>query len=338
MNKESHRPPRLTIVIPTLNRAYCLGRAIDSAIAQTSLDIEIIVSDNGSSDNTPDIIARYNDPRLRLFRRENTIPADAHGNFLISEAKGEFFLGLSDDDYLEPEFSSRILAIFDKNPDLSFAYSGCWIHYAEVAVPSITGPEIEDGLEFIAAHYENQRGVCWCACVTRLADLRNIGPIPAGQIFGDMYYWTKIAFFGKVGCVNEPLSHYTLMSDNLSSATPIVDWGRESSDLANEALIRYQACCQDKKKCSKLRHAISRYLAQSVGNQFIWSALRGASKLSLLSSIPKAFIFLSGALSSWLHVMASLLLSKSALRELIIIHAWRQATERNRQGHPKHHV
>jgi glycosyltransferase involved in cell wall biosynthesis len=48
--------PRLTIAIPTLNRAQLLTRAIESALAQTSPDIEIIVSDNGSTDDTPAVI------------------------------------------------------------------------------------------------------------------------------------------------------------------------------------------------------------------------------------------------------------------------------------------
>ena len=51
--------PRLTIAIPTVNRAEFLGRAIECAYAQTSKDIEILVSDNGSRDETPEIIARY---------------------------------------------------------------------------------------------------------------------------------------------------------------------------------------------------------------------------------------------------------------------------------------
>ena len=69
--------PRLTIAIPTINRAGLLGRAIESALAQTSSDIEIIVSDNGSTDDTPAVIDRYvgrcAEGRLRTFRHPSTI-------------------------------------------------------------------------------------------------------------------------------------------------------------------------------------------------------------------------------------------------------------------------
>jgi len=90
-------PPRLTIAIPTINRANLLRRAIESALAQTSPEIEIIVSDNGSTDETPEVIARYAGRGLRTFRHPSTIHAVKHGEFLIEQSRGEFFLGLSDD-------------------------------------------------------------------------------------------------------------------------------------------------------------------------------------------------------------------------------------------------
>lgn len=97
--------PRLTIAIPTFNRADLLGRAIESALAQTSREIEILVSDNGSVDDTPAVIARYAGRGLRTFRHEKTMSAARNGEFLINQAQGEFFVGLSDDDFLLPEFT-----------------------------------------------------------------------------------------------------------------------------------------------------------------------------------------------------------------------------------------
>ena len=113
--------PRLTIAIPTVNRAGLLGRAIESALAQTSPDIEIIVSDNGSTDQTPAVIGRYAGRGMRSFRHSATMSAAKQGQFLFEQARGEFFLGLSDDDFLEPEFAAEVLAMFDRHPELSSA-------------------------------------------------------------------------------------------------------------------------------------------------------------------------------------------------------------------------
>src|SRR5689334_22793293 len=122
---ELSKMPRLTIAIPTVNRAALLGRAIESALAQTSKEVEIIVSDNGSTDETQAVIERYAGRGLRTFHHTVTMSAARHGEFLIGEARGELFLGLSDDDFLEPEFAAEVLALFDRNPELSFAYTGC---------------------------------------------------------------------------------------------------------------------------------------------------------------------------------------------------------------------
>ncbi len=94
---------RMTIAIPTLNRAELLIRALDSALAQTSDEIEILVSDNGSSDATQAILIGYNDPRLRKIRWESTVPRAQHGALIFAQIATEFVLVLSGDDFLEPD-------------------------------------------------------------------------------------------------------------------------------------------------------------------------------------------------------------------------------------------
>jgi len=232
-------PPRLTIAIPTLNRANLVGRAIDSALAQTSPDIEIIVSDNASTDDTAALLKQYEGRRVRVFRQAQTIPASRNGEFLINQARGEFFLGLSDDDYLEPEFAAKVLALYDRHPELSFVYTGCAVHYEDVEVPALVGPEVESGLDFLMGHFTGKREVSWCACVTRVRDLRALGPQPDDRVIGDMYFWTKMAFLGPVGCVPQVVSHYILFrkqNDNISHGTSPLEWTREVQLLADEVM------------------------------------------------------------------------------------------------------
>jgi glycosyltransferase involved in cell wall biosynthesis len=199
-----------------------LGRAVTSALAQIEPGLEILVSDNGSTDNTPAILSGFDDPRLRCFHHHRKMSATDHGDFLIDKASGEFFLGLSDDDFLEPGFASAVRARLERMPGLNFLYTQAFVHYGPVVVPTLAGPVIESGEEMLRAFYAGQREICWCACVCRLSSMRRIGPIPAGRIFGDMFYWTQLALQGEVGCIQQALTNYTFMTqENFSSSVSI---------------------------------------------------------------------------------------------------------------------
>lgn len=311
--------PRLTIVIPTVNRAHCVGRAIESALAQDMADLEIIVSDNGSGDGTAEKIARYDDPRLKKFRHETTMSPQAHGNFLLDAARGEFFLGLSDDDFIEPDFARRALDLFTRRPDLSFVYGACTLHLADLELPALHGPEVENSLEFMAAFFGNLRNVCWCACVTRVADLRAVGPIPPERFLGDMFYWTKIAFQGPVGCIQQPVSHYTFMTaDNMSSGIGVLPWLREVRCLADEVRASFLRCHADEELRRRLLRGMPRFVAISLADQFVWTAIRGAARWRLAVSALEALPYYWRHRIAWPRVLASLIVPRAILRRLVL--------------------
>jgi glycosyltransferase involved in cell wall biosynthesis len=327
--------PRLTIGIPTLNRARLLRRAIESALAQTSRDIEIIVSDNGSTDDTSAVIESYAGHGLRTFRHPSTMPATKHGQFLIEQARGEFFVGLSDDDFLEPEFAAEVLALFEQHPELSFVYTGCAIHYEDCQVPALVGPTVETGAAFLAAHYADQREVCWCACVTCVRDLVEIGPQPEGCILGDMFYWTKLALRGSVGCVPRVLSHYLLLrsqNDNVSHGTPPLIWARESQLLANNVIESSRSAGADSGYLSRLQGDCRRHIARSIANQFVWTRLRGASRAQAWSWLAACLRFLSWNPMVLSRLLAALVLPREPLRRLLLSSAGRLAALRGGGG------
>lgn len=92
-----------SIVIPTYNRAGMIGTAIESVLSQTYANWELIVVDDGSTDNTKEIVESYQDKRIRYFWKENEERSIAR-NFGIEKAKGTYISFLDDDDYFLPEF------------------------------------------------------------------------------------------------------------------------------------------------------------------------------------------------------------------------------------------
>lgn len=102
MNDDSN--PLVSIGIPTYNRADAyLKQALESAINQTYPNIEIIVSDNCSTDHTENLVKGFSNPRIRYYRHKENIGAINNFNYCLEQAKGTYFLMLHDDDLIDPD-------------------------------------------------------------------------------------------------------------------------------------------------------------------------------------------------------------------------------------------
>jgi Glycosyl transferase family 2 len=114
-----HEVPSVSIGIPTYNRAGALTRAIDSVLGQTHHDLELVISDNASSDQTQEICERYaeQDSRIRYLRHQINQGPTANFNILFSECRGDHVMMLSDDDWLEPDYVDRCLTTLADEPD-----------------------------------------------------------------------------------------------------------------------------------------------------------------------------------------------------------------------------
>jgi GT2 family glycosyltransferase len=115
--------PKVSVVIPCFNLAEYLDEAIDSVLAQTFQDFEILVVDDGSNDPyTSNKLSALEKPRVRVFRSENQGLAAAR-NLAIANAYGEYILPLDADDRLAPTFLEKTVAILDERPDVGIVYS-----------------------------------------------------------------------------------------------------------------------------------------------------------------------------------------------------------------------
>jgi glycosyltransferase involved in cell wall biosynthesis len=112
----------ISAVIPTYNYARFLREAIDSALAQTYAPLEIIVVDDGSIDETPEVLAEYGE-RIRVVRQQNQGVAMAR-NTGIAAARGEIIAFLDSDDLWEPRKLELQIARFEADPSLGLVHCG----------------------------------------------------------------------------------------------------------------------------------------------------------------------------------------------------------------------
>ena len=113
--------PRVSVIVPTYNSARYLPEAIDSVLGQTYRDFEIIVVDDGSTDNTQGVLARYAE-QIRVVRQSNQGSAAAR-NAGILAARGEFIAFLDADDLWLPQKLERQMPLFDERPEIGWVYS-----------------------------------------------------------------------------------------------------------------------------------------------------------------------------------------------------------------------
>lgn len=108
----------VSIGIPTYNRARLLARCLESARGQTHTELEIVICDNASEDETEQLCraAAAGDPRIRYLRHLCNLGPTANFNALFGACRGAYVLMLADDDFLEPEYVARCLTVLQAEP------------------------------------------------------------------------------------------------------------------------------------------------------------------------------------------------------------------------------
>lgn len=109
----------MSIGIPTYNRSDLVQRAVDSALAQDHPAVEVVVSDDASTDGTEALLRGLaeQEPRLRYLRQARNVGHAPNFQAVLDAAAGEYFMWLSDDDWLDPSYVSRCLAVLAERPD-----------------------------------------------------------------------------------------------------------------------------------------------------------------------------------------------------------------------------
>jgi glycosyltransferase involved in cell wall biosynthesis len=104
--------PLVSIGLPTYERAKTLARALGSALAQSYVSLEVIISDNASRDGTEALCreAAAHDQRVRYLRQERNVGPTANFNLLFAACRGDYVLMLADDDWLDPDYVLLCLA------------------------------------------------------------------------------------------------------------------------------------------------------------------------------------------------------------------------------------
>lgn len=195
--------PRVSIVMPAYNCAWCVDRAIDSVMTQTFRDFELIVVDDGSTDDTPALLARRGDS-LRVIRQANAGMSAAR-NTGIAAARGDYIAFLDSDDWWRPLKLAQQVALLDSEPDIGFCSHATELQSPDGEVVGEWGcPVLTDGLvaRILGGHSAVAGGAS--SVMVRRALLERTGGFDA-RLRGaeDTDQWVRLAAAGRYACLPE---------------------------------------------------------------------------------------------------------------------------------------
>ena len=246
----AERPaPTVSVVIPTFNRGALLDEAIHSVLAQTFDDLELIVVDDGSTDDTRRRVEAHRDPRVRYLHQRNTGLAAAR-NAGIQAARGSYVAFLDDDDSWQPDKLRRQMELLSARPDVAAVHTGFrWVDQRgapldmEYRRPRSRGSLYEDLM------FGNVISGSGSSVLVRASCFGKAGMFdPALRAREDQDLWRRLALAGcEFACVDEPLVHIRWHETNMQK-----DAGRMASaglqylaKLRAEAPLRFRHVLTD---------------------------------------------------------------------------------------------
>src|SRR3989338_9254935 len=218
--------PKVSIVLPTYNGARYLRQSIDSCLSQTYKNIELIIVDDCSTDETPDIVHSYNDPRIRYVRNKTNQRLPRSLNIGFALATGEYLTWTSDDNMYKENAIETMVQCLQENNGYDFVYADYWAYYVATETKVLRQlPEIS------RLHKQNCAGACFL--YTRKVRETIGGYSPRLELVEDYDYWIRISRKFKMFHCQQPLCIHSEHNHSLKSA-------HQRSIILLENVLKYQ--------------------------------------------------------------------------------------------------
>ncbi len=175
---ESQNTPLVTIGMPTYNRANnFLHNALASAINQTYKNIEIIISDNCSTDHTESLVRDFGDPRIRYIKHRENIGAINNFNYCVNQAKGRYFVLLHDDDSIDEDFVEVCMKALPAGKDVGVIFTGNRVidENGNMVSENCNRGAGRTTEEFLVGWFKNHTSLYLCSTMFNTEKLQEIG-------------------------------------------------------------------------------------------------------------------------------------------------------------------
>ncbi len=273
---------RVSVGIPTWNRAELLRECLQSVVTQTLRDIEIWVFDNASTDHTPEVVASFDDPRINYVRNPENLGNQPNSTKAMRAGSAPYHVMLFDDDYLLPTCLERKAEYLDEHPEVVCVHSmfevrdqdGKLIHERD-SFCFLSGDTIETGREFIERSMVRPARIHISSAMYRRDVVRHEGLFREDYPADDHALWLRVASRGDIGFIAEPLDGLRT-TPGVSAANgfhdinvdgtyvPTMVAARGAKDVKRRFLVTYPASVAEARHLRRLAARGNRFLVAFV--------------------------------------------------------------------------
>ena len=247
----------ISVIIPLYNKATSIASVLNCVLAQSYQDFEVVVVDDGSTDEGAAIVEQYTDPRIRLIRQENA-GVSAARNRGIAEAKGEYVAFFDADDEWATDYLSIQYGLSTEYPDCDVFATNYRMEYSN---SDITPAQINK-LRFTgeAGVMENYFEVASCshpplwtsAVMVRKSAMESVGGLPVGIKSGeDLLTWARLAVRYKIAYTRNIAATFVVDDNHRVSKQPART--HDDEDFIGRELVKliYSSSPKDRKWVKK---------------------------------------------------------------------------------------
>ncbi|MGB6298201.1 MAG: glycosyltransferase [Rivularia sp. (in: cyanobacteria)] len=241
MQKIDLENPLVSVIIGNYNYGAFISEAIESVLNQTYKNFELIVVDDGSTDNSREIIKSYQDKLIAIFQENGG--QGAAFNKGIAASKGEIICFLDSDDYYYEKKLAKVVAAFNKNPDWVQISHGRTSVKADGTIIGRDPTFFNQGdVTHLLLKWGRYAWAVTSALAYRRSVLDKVLPFPKRPRGGDTYLTATVPFYGNIGYIKEPLMFYRHHGSNMnvgsSDLKHLIQQREDTAKCINKAAIK----------------------------------------------------------------------------------------------------
>lgn len=297
--------PLVTIMIPTYGQAAILHTAIESALSQSYSNLEVVVSDDASPDDTEATVRRYaSDPRLRYVRRGTNLGrVRNYRTTLVQDARGEFALNLDGDDWLcDDRYVADAMALVAASPDLAlvFGRSKSYREEAGLLEDEATNrglPPVCDGSDLFLRYADGDVSIAHMTALYRREIAVSLGFYEHDVIGSDSVALLLLLPGRKIGFVDRPVGVWRRHASNATWSSDLTSRRANFVVADVPALAAREAGAIDAQSLGAWRRKMSARLGHQAMADSIAHGRPGSAALLLMDMLRDRPLAALGALA-----------------------------------------